>query len=42
MKPKKSAKITTEEFLNMGSKSKLKNLNTKKIKKILEEEYMVD
>jgi AbrB family looped-hinge helix DNA binding protein len=39
MKPKKSPEEIVEEFCNLPIKSKLKNLNAKKIKKILDEEY---
>ncbi len=39
MRPKKSPEEIVDEFCNLGVKSKLKNINAKKIKKILNEEY---
>ena len=41
MKPKKSGKEYVEEFCNIPLKRRPKGLTTKKIKKILEEEYEI-
>jgi AbrB family looped-hinge helix DNA binding protein len=41
IKPKKSPEEFVEEFCHLPIKSKLKRLNTKKIKDILEEEYAI-
>jgi AbrB family looped-hinge helix DNA binding protein len=39
MRPKKNPEDLVEEFCNLPIKSNLKNLNSKKIKNILDEEY---
>jgi AbrB family looped-hinge helix DNA binding protein len=39
IKPKKSPEEIVEEFCNVPGKPKFKNLNIKKIKKILDEQY---
>ncbi len=39
IKPKKSPEEIVEEFCNLGVKPKVKNLNAKKIKRMLDEQY---
>lgn len=41
MRPKKSAEEIVEEFCNLPGKSKLKRLNPKKLKRIMDEEYEI-